>query len=126
MVVEITPPGIRSLQWRFYIIWIVFNFSFIPIGQYFVFFESRYTSLNKNLVYLFYPETAGRSLEDLDRFFAGEPPLFVFKDKEAIAEKRPEQFVQREIEEVRRNSSIVPGDIAGANEKQRTEYVNSA
>jgi hypothetical protein len=32
MVVEITPPGIESLHWRFYIIWCVFNFSFIPIG----------------------------------------------------------------------------------------------
>lgn len=33
MVVEITPPGIRTLHWRFYIIWCVFNFSFIPIGN---------------------------------------------------------------------------------------------
>lgn len=31
MVVEITPPGIGSLGWQFYIIWTVFNFSFIPI-----------------------------------------------------------------------------------------------
>ena len=33
MVVEITPPGIRSLGWRFYIIWCVFNFAFIPTGK---------------------------------------------------------------------------------------------
>jgi hypothetical protein len=33
MVVEITPPGIRTLHWRFYIIWCVFNFTFIPIGK---------------------------------------------------------------------------------------------
>lgn len=33
MVVEITPPGISSLQWKFYIIWCVFNFAFIPIGK---------------------------------------------------------------------------------------------
>lgn len=31
MVVEITPPGISSLGWRFYLIWTVFNFSFVPI-----------------------------------------------------------------------------------------------
>ena len=33
LVVEITPPGIQSLQWKFYIIWTVFNFAFVPIGR---------------------------------------------------------------------------------------------
>lgn len=33
MVVEVTPPGIRNLGWQFYIIWCVFNLSFIPIGK---------------------------------------------------------------------------------------------
>ena len=42
IVVEITPIGIKSLQWKFYIIWTVFNASFVP------------------LVYFFYPETADR------------------------------------------------------------------
>ncbi len=51
MVVEITPIGIESLGWQFYIIWTVFNAAFVPI------------------VYLFYPETADRSLEDIDRLF---------------------------------------------------------
>jgi hypothetical protein len=101
MVVEITPPGIASLQWRFYIIWVVFNFSFIPI------------------VYFLYPETAGRSLEDIDRFFHGEAPLLVFRDKEAIASRRPEQYVQMEQEEIRRHSSVVAGDVAAANEAHR-------
>ena len=51
MVVEITPIGIQSLGWKFYIIWTVLNASFVPI------------------VYLFYPETADRTLEDVDRLF---------------------------------------------------------
>lgn len=51
MVVEITPIGIQSLHWKFYIIWTIFNASFVPI------------------VYLFYPETADRTLEDVDRLF---------------------------------------------------------
>lgn len=29
MVVEITPIGIENLGWRFYIVWMVFNFSFV-------------------------------------------------------------------------------------------------
>lgn len=30
MVVEITPIGIGSIHWKFYIIWTVLNFSFVP------------------------------------------------------------------------------------------------
>lgn len=63
IVVEITPIGISSLGWKFYIIWTVFNGAFVP------------------LVYLFYPETAGRTLEDIDRYFMDHDNIFVFKDK---------------------------------------------
>ncbi|KAF2738432.1 general substrate transporter [Polyplosphaeria fusca] len=93
MVVEITPPGIRTLHWRFYIIWCVFNFAFIP--------------------------TASRSLEDISRFFAGHAPLLVFRDKEAISSKRPEHLVEREKEEYRRNSSVSPAEVATANARFR-------
>ncbi|KAF2024133.1 general substrate transporter [Setomelanomma holmii] len=101
MVVEVTPPGIENLHWRFYIIWTIFNFSFIPI------------------VYFFYPETAGRTLEDIDRIFHGQTPLLIFRDKEAIAGKRPERFIQQEQENVRRNSSVVPSHVQAANAAYR-------
>ncbi|KAL9012356.1 MAG: hypothetical protein Q9173_002874 [Seirophora scorigena] len=81
MVVEITPTGIQILHWRFYIISTVFNAAFVPI------------------VYLFYPETAGRTLEDAK--------VLVFKDKDAISEKRPLKYVEHEQSEIRRNSSVV-------------------
>ena len=90
MVVEITPIGIDSLHWKFYIIWTVFNFAFVPI------------------VYVFYPETAGRPLEDLDRLFRSNPPLLIYMDKDAISPKRPESYKRHEEDEVRRNSSIDP------------------
>ncbi|KAI4183355.1 MAG: hypothetical protein LQ346_006356 [Caloplaca aetnensis] len=89
MVVEITPIGIQSLQWQFYIIWTVFNAAFVPI------------------VYLFYPETAGRSLEDIDRFFREDAKILVFRDKDAISEKRPQKYIEHEQNEVRRNSSVI-------------------
>ncbi|KAI4228795.1 MAG: hypothetical protein L6R36_001395 [Xanthoria steineri] len=89
MVVEITPIGIQSLQWRFYIIWTIFNASFVPI------------------VYLFYPETADRTLEDIDRLFRDDAPIFVFRDKDAISEKRPLKYVEHYENEVRRNSSVI-------------------
>ena len=88
MVVEITPPGIGSLGWKFYIIWTVFNFSFLPI------------------VYFLYPETAGRTLEDMDRFFREDPPLLVNFDKDACSKRRPEKYIEHEEKEVRRHSSV--------------------
>ncbi|KAK5104894.1 hypothetical protein LTS08_001165 [Lithohypha guttulata] len=51
IVVEITPIGIQSLGWQFYIIWVVFNAAFVPT------------------VYLYYPETADRTIEDLDAYY---------------------------------------------------------
>lgn len=105
MVVEITPPGIASLGWQFYIIWTVFNGAFVPI------------------VYFFYPETAGRSLEDMDRLFIENHDIFVFRDKDAISPKRPEKYIQHEKEEVRRHSSIKPEDITGAVEAHKREVL---
>ncbi|KAK9427701.1 hypothetical protein V1505DRAFT_379274 [Lipomyces doorenjongii] len=51
IVVLITPIGIGSIAWRFYIIFAVFNFSFLP------------------LIYLFYVETARFTLEEIDEIF---------------------------------------------------------
>ena len=90
MVVEITPDGVNNLRWKFYIIWTVLNASFVPI------------------VYFFYPETAGRTLEDIDDYYRNDPSLLVFRDKDVISSKRPEVYKQKEAEEVRRNSSVDP------------------
>jgi hypothetical protein len=62
------------------------------------------------------PETAGCSLEDLDRLFVGGAPVFIIKDKGAIYHKRPEKYVEQEREEVRLNSSIRPQDVSAATE----------
>ncbi|KAJ5986346.1 general substrate transporter [Penicillium sp. IBT 35674x] len=78
MVVEITPIGIQNLGWRFYIIWVVLNVMIIPT------------------VYLFYPETAGRTLEDMDDYYRGNPPLLACLDKEAISSKRPQKYQARD------------------------------
>jgi len=90
MVVEITPIGIQSLAWKFYIIWTVLNASFVPI------------------LYFIYPETADRSLEDIDEYYRTNPPLLVFRDKDVTSSKRPEKYRIREEEEVRRASSADP------------------
>ncbi|KAF4539444.1 Sugar/inositol transporter [Lasiodiplodia theobromae] len=71
VIVEITPIGIESLGWRFWIVWTVFNAVFLPV------------------IYLFYPETANRSLEDLDEYYRTNPSLIVIKDPHAISTKMP-------------------------------------
>ena len=87
-VVEITPLGVQNLKWKFYIIWTLLNASFVPC------------------MYFFYPETAGRTLEDIDHYYHTNPPLLVFRDKTVTMSKRPEEMKQREAEELRRNSSV--------------------
>ncbi|KAL8926584.1 MAG: hypothetical protein Q9208_002911 [Pyrenodesmia sp. 3 TL-2023] len=54
VVVYVTPIAIDNLQYKLYIIWAVLNASFVPI------------------TWLWYPETARRSLEDMDEVFRHE------------------------------------------------------
>ena len=58
--------------------WIVLNMAMVPT------------------VYLFYPETAGRTLEDMDDYYRRNPPVFACLDKEAISRKRPERYKARD------------------------------
>jgi len=51
LVVEVTPPGLKSLGWKFYIVWAVLNVA------------------NAVIVWLFYPETGGLPLEAVDGLF---------------------------------------------------------
>jgi len=85
MVAQITPPGIANLGYRFWIIWAVICASFIPT------------------TYLFYPETANRTLEDIDRYFEEHPSIFVFRDKLATQLKRPDIWAEMDAEVARRD-----------------------
>ncbi|PWY65415.1 general substrate transporter [Aspergillus eucalypticola CBS 122712] len=51
VVVVATPTAIQNIQWRYYMLYAIFNFTFIP------------------LIYYFYVETATLSLEQVDRLF---------------------------------------------------------
>jgi len=95
VVVEITPIGLQKLGWKFYIIFTVLNAAFLPI------------------LYLFYPETSDRKLEDLDAYYRENPPLIVIRDKDSISIKRPAKYVEMEqqdlqkVTEERKNSVVV-------------------
>lgn len=84
IVVEVTPIELQNLGWQFYIIWTCTNAAFLPV------------------LWLSYPETADRTLEDLDAYYRENPPLIVIKDKEATSRKRPAKFAEMQAEDVRK------------------------
>ncbi|KAJ6181322.1 hypothetical protein N7519_011783 [Penicillium mononematosum] len=97
IVVEITPIGIQSIGWKFWIVWTVSNAVFLPI------------------LYFFYPETANRSLEDLDAYYRTNPSLIVTGDPDAICRKRPQKYIEREDEEFERTAvgkGVMPVEAA--------------
>ncbi|SJL14571.1 related to sugar transporter [Armillaria ostoyae] len=82
-VVQATPPGIDRLGWKFYLIWMSFNIAIVPI------------------IYLFYPETSNRHLEDIDRLYREHQGMvFVFRNKEATQTERPAHYSQTDVERV--------------------------
>jgi hypothetical protein len=92
-VVQATLPGIERLGYKFWIIWAVICFSFIPI------------------TYLFYPETANRTLEDIDRFFSTGPGILIHRNKLAVQLHRPTEFIEAD-------ERIAAGDSSNFTEKR--------
>ena len=62
-VVFVTPLGIARLGVQFYAIWAVLN------------------GIIGLIIYIFYPETSGRSLEEIDGMFEEHPTVWIFTKK---------------------------------------------
>lgn len=103
MVAQITPPGIQNLGYRFWVIWAVICASFVPV------------------TYLFYPETANRSLEDIDRFFGEHPGVLVFRNETATQLRRPEIYEEadRAIAEAAVNGKNEANEDRGVQEVEK-------
>ena len=84
----LTRCRIANLGYKFWIIWAVICFSFVPI------------------TYLFYPETANRSLEDIDRFFYDNPKILVYNNKLATQLHRPAIYEEADNEVRARNEKL--------------------
>ncbi|OJJ61781.1 hypothetical protein ASPSYDRAFT_75794 [Aspergillus sydowii CBS 593.65] len=87
VIVEITPIGIQNIGWKFWIVWTITNLSFLPV------------------LYFLYPETANRSLEDIDAYYRADPSLIVIGDPDAICKRRPQKYIDREDAEIERTAA---------------------
>lgn len=130
VVVQFTKVGLENLQWRFFLS----KFSFpsrhdtpwddtvgddTDKSQVFAILTFACTPV----MYLFYPETANRTLEDMDQIFIQNPSAFVFKNKLATQSQRPQAFVEAEAARIARatdySRDVSSGDVTG-NEKTAT------
>ncbi|ORX39791.1 putative hexose carrier protein [Kockovaella imperatae] len=81
-IVEMTPPALKNIGYKFYIIFAVINASFLPI------------------IYIFYPETAGMSLESIDALFKRDGPALgeTAKRREMEENAKAREIVEREYQ----------------------------
>ncbi|KAL1853722.1 hypothetical protein Plec18170_005113 [Paecilomyces lecythidis] len=105
-IVEITPIGIQNIGWRFWIVWTVLNAVFLPI------------------IYFLYPETANRTLEDVDAYYRSNPPLIVVGDPDTTSVRRPLKFIQHEDEEIHRKAKQTQSIPPKAYEPANSEHVD--
>ncbi|KAL1895930.1 hypothetical protein Sste5346_005029 [Sporothrix stenoceras] len=95
VVAQVTPPGTDNLGNKYWIIFAVINAAFVPI------------------VFFFFPETKGRSLEDIDIIFRHTTSIF---DAVSVAENMTtEQVRQEEATTVGENEKE---SVASASEKE--------
>ncbi|CRG88431.1 Sugar transporter STL1 [Talaromyces islandicus] len=79
VVVEVTPTGFQTINYRYYIIWAVINFAVVIT------------------VYFLFPETNGRSLEEMDEIFMLSNNIF---DSPRVAKTLPSKaHLDVEVEE---------------------------
>lgn len=66
------------------------------------------------ITYFFYPETANRSLEDIDRYFADNHNIFVHKNKLATQLRRPSIYEEADKQIAAANEKIGDPEQKGA------------
>lgn len=67
------------------------------------------------LIWLFYPETANRQLEDIDQLYQEQKSMvFVIANKEAIQVHRPERFIeaQRDRQRIEKATQPTSGELS--------------
>ncbi|KAL1845644.1 hypothetical protein VTK73DRAFT_461 [Phialemonium thermophilum] len=87
IVTQFTKVGVDNLRWGFYLLFAIICYAYFPV------------------VFLLYPETSRRTLEDMDQIFIQNPSVFVFGKPDMTRRERPQNFIDaetRRIEEAER------------------------
>ena len=62
-------------------------------------------------VFFFYPETADRSLEDIERSFRENHDVFVFRHKDMTSVNRPRAYIVDEESRIQESKTIKGGSL---------------
>lgn len=81
-ITQYTDKAVTNMKWGFYLLFAIIVLCYGPV------------------VWFFYPETAKRTLEDMNFMFDHYDTIFVGKHKELRQRSRPEIFIEAEIERV--------------------------
>ena len=97
LVVEITPPALKNIGYKTYIIFAIFNIA------------------NAIIVWCFYPETAGQTLESVDRLFITDwQEEEVLNDRLSLV-KKTQWSVVRKAREMAKNGDLKERNLASRN-----------
>ena len=72
LVAEVTPAAFDDIGWKYFIVYCCLNAAFVPV------------------IYFFFPETAQRSLEEIDEIFEASTSIF---DTVSVAKKLPKKHL---------------------------------
>lgn len=102
VVAQITPPGTTNLGSRYWVIFAVLNACFVP------------------LVYFFFPETNGRSLEEMDGIFRQSDGVFdvVRKARDLPSVLQPERHGEESSESDSVDREVVRGSKPSVQQKE--------
>lgn len=78
LVAEVTPSAFANIGWQYFIVYCCLNAVFVPT------------------IFFFFPETAQRSLEEIDQIFEGSNTIF---DPVPVAKKLPKQGLAEFLQE---------------------------
>ncbi|KAJ5820614.1 hypothetical protein N7474_006205 [Penicillium riverlandense] len=87
LVAEVTPTAFTNIGWKYFLVYFALNALFVPI------------------IYFFFPETSGRSLEEIDQIFESSTSIF---DAVAVAKKLPKRHLAEYLQEEKGSEIVIP------------------
>jgi hypothetical protein len=85
LVVEVTPIALATIRWKYFLVFAILNAAMVPT------------------VYFFFPETSGRSLEEVDEIFSQSKSIF---DAVRVAKRLPHIHLTELVAEIKEEEVI--------------------